>query len=161
MRPKTMRRMGRLSTRMTSMTAMVLTARTVYSCAALLAAFSPSRRPRYWLLMTAPPVARADRIWMIKIFRLSTRLTLDTAASPTPDTIRVSAMPMDTDKNCSASSGKISRTNAWRLKIGSDRVDSALFVLLIRSRYSLFALRRIYMFIIIRREKQKSNICAN
>ena len=156
-----MRRMGRLSTRMTSMTAMVLTARTVYSCAALLAAFSPSRRPRYWLLMTAPPVARADRIWMIKIFRLSTRLTLDTAASPTPDTIRVSAMPMVTDKNCSASSGKISRTNAWRLKIGSDRVDSALFVLLIRSRYSLFALRKIYMFIIIRREKQKSNICAN
>lgn len=68
---------------------------------------------------------------------------------------------MDTDKNCSASSGKISRTNAWRLKIGSDRVDSALFVLLIRSRYSLFALRKIYMFIIIRREKQKSNICAN
>ena len=111
--------------------------------------------------MTAPPVARADRIWIIKIFRLSTRLTLDTAASPTPDTIRVSAMPMVTDKNCSASSGKISRTNAWRLKIGSDRVDSALFVLLIRSRYSLFALRRIYMFIIIRREKQKSNICAN
>lgn len=98
---------------------------------------------------------------MIKIFRLSTRLTLDTAASPTPDTIRVSAMPMVTDKNCSASSGKISRTNAWRLKIGSDRVDSALFVLLIRSRYSLFALRKIYMFIIIRREKQKSNICAN
>ena len=98
---------------------------------------------------------------MIKIFRLSTRLTLDTAASPTPDTIRVSAMPMDTDKNCSASSGKISRTKAWRLKIGSDRVDSALFVLLIRSRYSLFALRKIYMFIIIRREKQKNNICAN
>ena len=108
-------RMGRLSTRMTSMTAMVLTARTVYSCAALLAAFSPSRRPRYWLLMTAPPVARADRIWMIKIFRLSTRLTLDTAASPTPDTIRVSAMPMVTDKNCSASSGKISRTNALQM----------------------------------------------
>ena len=35
----------------------------------------------------------------------------------------VSAMPMDTDKNCSASSGKISRTKAWRLKIGSDWVD--------------------------------------
>lgn len=56
---------------------------------------------------------------------------------------------------------QISRTKAWRLKIGSDRVDSALFVLLIRSRYSLFALRKIYMFIIIRREKQKNNICAN
>ena len=105
-------RMGRLSTRMTSMTAMVLTARTVYSWAALLAAFSPSRRPRYWLLMTAPPVARADRIWMIKIFRLSTSDTLETAASPTPETISVSAMPIVTLNVCSSSRGQIRVNNA-------------------------------------------------
>ena len=53
------------------------------------------------------------------MFRLSTRLTLDTAASPTPDTIRVSAMPMLTLRNCSSSSGQISVTSWRRVNMGA------------------------------------------
>ena len=69
--------------------------------------------------MTAPPVASAARIWIIRMLMLSTKLTLETAASPTPETISVSARPMVTDKNCSSSSGRISRTSIGRVKIGS------------------------------------------
>ena len=50
---------------------------------------------------------------------LSTRLTLDTAASPTPETIRVSAIPIVTLRICSNSMGRISRTSAERSNIGA------------------------------------------
>ena len=49
---------------------------------------------------------------------LSTRLTPDTAASPTEDTIRVSARPMVTLRACSAMSGSSSATSACRVKSG-------------------------------------------
>ena len=49
-----------------------------------------------------------------------TRLTPDTAASPTEDTIRVSARPMVTLSACSAISGSSSATSACRGNRGVD-----------------------------------------
>ena len=72
----------------------------------------------YWLVTTAPPVARALMIWIIRVLKLSTRLTPETAASPTDDTIRVSARPMVTLRACSAMSGSSSATSACRVKSG-------------------------------------------
>ena len=114
MLPKTPRRIGRESSIQTMPTTTVEMPSTLYSWAALRQAFSVSRRPRYWLAMTAPPVARAERIWIIKTFSVSTSDTLETAASPTPATISVSAMPMVTLRVCSSSRGQI-RVNSARL----------------------------------------------
>ena len=101
--------------------------RTENSWAALSWAFFLSFRPRYWLATTAPPVARADNIWMIRTFRLSTRLTLDTAASPTPDTITVSASPMETLKNCSRSRGRSSAFSWALVNMGGEAVESSFW----------------------------------
>ena len=116
--PNTSRRIGRQKSSAAAITDTVLTASTVYSWAALLRAFSPSCRPRYWLPITAPPVASAARTWMISTLMLSTRLTLETAASPTPETIRVSAIPIVTLRICSSSIGRIRAVSAWRLNSG-------------------------------------------
>ena len=62
MLPNTIRRIGRESSIQTTPTATVEMPSTLYSWAALRLAFSSSRRPRYWLAMTAPPVASADKI---------------------------------------------------------------------------------------------------
>ena len=62
MLPNTPRRIGRDSTRQTAPTVMVAMPSTLYSWAALRWALSASLRPRYWLAMTAPPVASAARI---------------------------------------------------------------------------------------------------
>ena len=56
---------------------------------------------------------------MISTLMLSTRLTLETAASPTPATMIVSAMPIETERNCSSSSGISSRLSASREKSGA------------------------------------------
>ena len=56
---------------------------------------------------------------MIRIFRLSTRLTLETAASLTPETMKVSAKPMLTLRNCSSSRGQIRLTSCSREKTGA------------------------------------------
>ena len=74
----------------------------------------------YWLVTTAPPVASALMIWIIRVLKLSTRLTPDTAASPTEDTIKVSARPMVTLNACSAISGSSSATSACRGNRGVD-----------------------------------------
>ena len=63
-------------------------------------------------------MARALITWIIRVLKLSTRLTPDTAASPTEDTIRVSARPMVTLRACSAMSGSSSATSACRVKSG-------------------------------------------
>jgi len=83
----------------------------------------------YWLATTAPPVASAVMIWIIRVLKVSTRLTPDTAASPTDDTIRVSARPMVTLRACSAISGSSSVVSCWRVNKGFD----SNFVLVIRS----------------------------
>jgi hypothetical protein len=72
----------------------------------------------YWLVTTAPPVASAVMIWIIRVLKLSTRLTPETAASPTDETIRVSARPMVTLRACSAMSGSSSATSCCRVNIG-------------------------------------------
>ena len=83
----------------------------------------------YWLATTAPPVASAVMIWIIRVLKVSTRLTPDTAASPTDDTMRVSARPMVTLRACSAISGSSSAVSCWRVNKGFD----SNFVLVIRS----------------------------
>ena len=62
MLPKTPRRIGRESNMQRMPIVTVERPSTLYSWAALRPAFSVSLRPRYWLAMTAPPVASADRI---------------------------------------------------------------------------------------------------
>ena len=59
---------------------------------------------------------------------LSTRLTLETAASPTPETISVSAMPIVTLSTCSINIGQISAVNRCRLNSGADRATVASIV---------------------------------
>ena len=75
------------------------------------------------------PVASAVMIWIIRVLKVSTRLTPDTAASPTDDTMRVSARPMVTLRACSAISGSSSAVSCWRVNKGFD----SNFVLVIRS----------------------------
>ncbi len=87
-------------------------------CAAVALAFLGSRWPMYWLVTTAPPVASADMIWIIRVLKLSTRLTPETAASPTEETIRVSARPMVTLSACSAMSGNSRAMSCWRVNSG-------------------------------------------
>ena len=119
MLPNTSRSSGRDSARQMTVSVTVLMPSTQYSCAALWRAFCSSCRPIYWLAITAPPVASAETIWMIKMFRLSTSDTLDTAASPTPETISVSAIPMVTLKICSRNSGQIRVTSLRRSNRGA------------------------------------------
>ena len=64
--------------------------------------------PRYWLHTTAPPVARADNIWISRLLILSTSATPETAASPAIDTMNVSTKPTLTASNCSNIRGIIS-----------------------------------------------------
>ena len=95
-----------------------LTTDRIWAAAAL--AFFGSWWPMYWLATTAPPVARALMIWIIRVLKVSTRLTPDTAASPTEDTIRVSARPMVTLRACSATKGSSSATSWRRVNRGLD-----------------------------------------
>ena len=83
----------------------------------------------YWLATTAPPVASAVMICIIRVLKVSTRLTPDTAASPTDDTMRVSARPMVTLRACSAMSGSSRAVSCWRVNKGF----VSNFVLVIRS----------------------------
>ena len=87
-------------------------------CAAAFRASRGSCRPMYWLVTTAPPVASALMIWIIRVLKLSTRLTPETAASPTEDTIRVSARPMVTLSACSAISGSSRAMSCCRVNSG-------------------------------------------
>ena len=81
---------------------------------ALLAA-SPGRlAPRCWLVTTAPPVASAPNSVMISWLIISTSDTPEIAASPTDDTITVSAMPTRISSICSMMSGQ-SSVSSWRL----------------------------------------------
>ena len=98
-------------------------------CAAAARALFSSRWPMYWLATTAPPVASAVMICIIRVLKVSTRLTPDTAASPTDDTIRVSARPMVTLRACSAMSGSSRAVSCWRVNKGF----VSNFVLVIRS----------------------------
>ena len=83
----------------------------------------------YWLATTAPPVASAVMICIIRVLKVSTRLTPDTAASPTDDTMRVSARPMVTLRACSAMSGSSRAVSCRRVNKGF----VSNFVLVIRS----------------------------
>ena len=88
----------------------------IWAAAAL--AFFGSRWPMYWLATTAPPVASALSSWIISTLNESTRLTPDTAASPTEETIRVSARPMVTLSACSAISGSSRAMSCLRVNSG-------------------------------------------
>ena len=79
------------------------------SCFAAALAFLRSSLPRYWEAIIEPPVARAEKILISRMLMESTRETPDTAASPQLETMIVSIMPMVTARNCSTTSGRISR----------------------------------------------------
>ena len=81
---------------------------------ALLAASSGRLAPRCWLVTTAPPVASAPNSVMISWLIISTSDTPEIAASPTDDTITVSAMPTRISSICSMMSGQ-SSVSSWRL----------------------------------------------
>ena len=57
-------------------------------------------------------------IWIIRVLKLSTRLTPETAASPTEETISVSARPMVTLSACSAISGSSRAMSCCRVNSG-------------------------------------------
>ena len=129
MAPKMPRRMAWRPTTTTAATRTLKLDMMNRICAAAARAFFSSRWPMYWLATTAPPVASAVMIWIIRVLKVSTRLTPDTAASPTDDTMRVSARPMVTLRACSAISGSSSAVSCWRVNKGFD----SNFVLVIRS----------------------------
>ena len=125
--PNTRRRIGRCNTRTTTISVNVAVIETVYNCAALRTALSLSLRPRYWLVIIAPPPVSAANNCVTSTLILSTRLTLETAASPTPETIKVSAMPIVMLRNCSISMGQISANSALVVNKGVDCVSFACF----------------------------------
>ena len=111
-RPNTNCRIQRLPTSTTAPMTVASSAVIQISCRAAAQALCRSRRPRYWLTTTAPPVASAANTWISKTFTESTSEMPDTAASPTRDTIIVSAMPTVTASSCSTISGRISAHSA-------------------------------------------------
>ena len=120
MAPKMARRIRCRPNSTTSATVQLNATMTSMIWPAVALAFLGSSWPMYWLVTTAPPVARADMIWIIRVLKVSTRLTPETAASPTEDTIRVSARPMVTLRACSATSGSSRATSCCRVKMGRD-----------------------------------------
>lgn len=78
-----------------------------------------------WAHTTAPPVARAAKMLMIRTLMRSTSATLETAASPAEETIMMSAMPTMTARNCSIIKGRMSLRRACLLNTGQ---SSFLFV---------------------------------
>lgn len=82
------------------------------SCPALFRASSCLRAPKNWLVITAPPVAKAANRFKMTLLIMSTRDTPDMAASPTAETITPSHMPTRAARACSITRGKINRTNA-------------------------------------------------
>ena len=102
------------------LTAMIAEARAVMeyrSCLAATQAFSLLFMPMYCEATTAPPVARAEKIWIRRMLMESTSEIPETAASPTLATMIVSERPIVTARNCSATSGRIRRVSAWRENI--------------------------------------------
>ena len=89
----------------------------VTSCPPAAQAFFRSPCPKYWAETMAPPAPMAEKSWMSRMFRESTRETADTAFSPAVVTMTVSAMPTMTARNCSAISGRIRATSAFLVKV--------------------------------------------
>ena len=88
------------------------------SCFAARLARVSSLVPRYWLTTIAPPAARAEKTLIISTLRESTSETAETALSPAFATMTVSIMPVSTSRNCSPTSGQISRRSAAFENIG-------------------------------------------
>ena len=68
--------------------------------------------PRYCPTITAPPVASAANTLINNTIMLSTKETPETAASPTFAIMIESAMPTNTARSCSTTSGRINARNA-------------------------------------------------
>ncbi len=84
--------------------------------------------PRYWAVITAPPVARAAKILIKRTLIVSTRETPETALSPAADTMIISAIPTATAKNCSIISGTINLFKSFLENINSIRQPSCYFI---------------------------------
>ena len=81
------------------------------NCPALRRASAGRFAPKNWLVMTAPPVARAANRFRITLLIISTRETPEIAASPTEDTITPSHIPTRAARACSITRGKIRRSS--------------------------------------------------
>src|SRR5699024_3331368 len=81
--------------------------------------------PRYCAATTAPPVAMAEKSWVSSTLMLSTSEIALTALSDTVLTITVSAMPINSARNCSITSGIISLR---RSRSENSLSSTALFV---------------------------------
>ena len=90
---------------------------TVKSCLAAAFALGWSSRPRYWDATIEPPVESAAKTLSSSRLIESTSETPETAASPTLDTMKVSAMPTVAASTCSMISGMISRTKSLLVNI--------------------------------------------
>ena len=85
---------------------------TKYSCLEASHARSFFLAPSSCATTTAPPVASAEKMLMMSTLSISTSDTPETAASPTEETIIVSARPTVMASTCSITSGKISFLSA-------------------------------------------------
>ena len=88
--------------------------------------------PSSWAAMTAPPVAMAVNTLISRILSVSTREIPETAVSPTPATMIVSAIPTKTARNCSMISGRISRLMAAFENIGASSISLSLLYTALR-----------------------------
>ena len=112
MAPNSRRSIGRRVSRQNAATAKPSRALNPTNCPALWAACSGFLAPRYWLVTTAPPVASAANTVMMSWLIISTSETPEMAASPTDETMTVSAMPTSTLSVCSIISGQSSVSNS-------------------------------------------------
>ncbi len=103
---------GSRSARQTPITASEISSVETMTCPAVSRALFSRRAPRNCAATTAPPVAKAAKILMISVLMLSMSETPLITASPSDETITVSAMPTVMASVCSRISGRISLFSA-------------------------------------------------
>ena len=106
--PNSSRMMGSPCQRQTPITASEISSVETMTCPAVSRAFFSFCAPRNCAATTAPPVANAAKMLMMSVLMLSTSETPLIAASPSEETITVSAMPTVMVSVCSMISGRIS-----------------------------------------------------
>ncbi|MPM28429.1 hypothetical protein SDC9_74951 [bioreactor metagenome] len=129
MEPKTTLRMKFLPAYMTVIIMSDMNVTNTSSCSPASQDLSLFFCPRYCPATTAPPVAKAAKILIRRMFTESTSDTADTALSPTLATIIESAMPTATAKNCSITSGNNSCIKFLFVKIYSFFNKSFIIIL--------------------------------
>ena len=128
--PNKASRSGTFQTKQAAINTSESSVTTITSCFAAIFAFSPSSFPRYCETTIAPPVASAANTWSKSILIVSTSDTPDIAASPTLDTINVSATPIVAARICSIINGIIRRTRSLLLNISAPLSNDSILLFL-------------------------------